>query len=155
MTETRTVTQKPRIVVGIDGSPSSSAALRSASQLAPLLGATIDAVTAWHMPTAYGMAYIPSAFDIEGDYEKVLGEVVDGVFAADRPPGLRLVVREGAAARVILDVAEGAALIVVGSRGHGQFAGLLLGSVSTRVAEHADCPVLIVHGDGNLTEVPK
>jgi nucleotide-binding universal stress UspA family protein len=51
------------------------------------------------------------------------------------------------AAKVLLDVSQGAIMLVVGSRGHGGFAGLLLGSVSANVAEHAPCPVLVIHGD--------
>jgi nucleotide-binding universal stress UspA family protein len=60
---------------------------------------------------------------------------------------MRREVREGGAAKVLLEVSEGAAMVIVGSRGHGGFTGLLLGSVSANVAEHASCPVLIIHGD--------
>jgi nucleotide-binding universal stress UspA family protein len=68
------------------------------------------------------------------------------VFGGRRPPGLRTDVREGNAARVLLEASEGARMLVVGSRGHGGFAGLLLGSVSAACAEHASCPVLVLHG---------
>jgi nucleotide-binding universal stress UspA family protein len=60
---------------------------------------------------------------------------------------LRRLVSEGGAAKVLLDTSQGAIMTVVGSRGHGGFAGLLLGSVSANVAEHASCPVLVIHGD--------
>jgi nucleotide-binding universal stress UspA family protein len=59
---------------------------------------------------------------------------------------MALRVYEGGAAKVLLDACDGAVMLVVGSRGHGGFAGLLLGSVSANVAEHASCPVFIVHG---------
>jgi nucleotide-binding universal stress UspA family protein len=55
-------------------------------------------------------------------------------------------VGEGGAAKVLLDACKGATMVVVGSRGHGGFSGLLLGSVSANLAEHAPCPVLIIHG---------
>jgi nucleotide-binding universal stress UspA family protein len=78
---------------------------------------------------------------------KVLDDAVLAVFGDQLPEGLRLLVQEGGAAKVLLDAGEGAVMLVVGSRGHGGFAGLLLGSVSANVAEHASCPVFIVHGD--------
>ena len=64
----------------------------------------------------------------------------------DAGAGRRLV-NEGGAAGVLLDASQGAIMLVVGSRGHGGFTGLLLGSVSANVAEHATCPVLVIHGD--------
>jgi hypothetical protein len=60
---------------------------------------------------------------------------------------MNLVVREGNPAHVLLESSAGAMMLVVGSRGRGGFAGLILGSVSAAVAEHASCPVLVVHGD--------
>ena len=79
------------------------------------------------------------------------------VFGDQRPAGLKLElqVREGGAAKVLLGASEGADMLVVGSRGHGGFAGLLLGSVSANVAEHASCPVFIVHGDQAPPPVPR
>ncbi len=61
-------------------------------------------------------------------------------------------VREGGAAKVLLEASTGADMLVVGSRGHGGFSGLLLGSVSAGVSEHASCPVLIIHGDRPLPQ---
>ena len=142
----RTIPTQPLVVVGVDGSESSKAALRWAADYAASVGARLDVITAWHIPATFsGPGYIPSAFDLEVDYEKVLEQVIDEVFGADRPSYLRLVVREGNAAQLLIEASKDADLVVVGSRGHGGFAGLLLGSVSAKVSEHAKCPVLIVH----------
>jgi nucleotide-binding universal stress UspA family protein len=79
--------------------------------------------------------------------EKVLTDTVDATFGADRPAELKLTVAEGPPAAVLVDRSAGALMLVVGSRGHGGFMGLLLGSISANVAEHASCPVLVVHGN--------
>lgn len=144
----------PLVVVGVDGSPSSRAALRWAEGFAAQAGARLDVVSAWQIPTVFaGPAYIPPAFDVGVDYEKRLGQIVDDEFGPRRPPFMRLVVREGTPARVLIEASKEADLLVVGSRGHGGFAGMLLGSVSAKVAEHAPCPVLIHHGDVSIPEV--
>jgi nucleotide-binding universal stress UspA family protein len=79
--------------------------------------------------------------------KQVLDDAISATFGNQPPAGMQRHVREGGAAKVLLETAEGATMLVVGSRGHGGFAGLLLGSVSANVAEHAKCPVLIIHGD--------
>jgi nucleotide-binding universal stress UspA family protein len=145
---------EPLVVVGVDGSDSSKAALRWAAQFATITGGHVDVITAWHIPSTFaGPGYVPAAFDQSTDYEKVLGDMVDEVFGPHRPRNMQLLVREGSAARVLLEASKQATLLVVGSRGHGGFSGLLLGSVSAKVAEHATCPVLIIHGNGALPEV--
>lgn len=135
-----------RIVVGIDGSDSSKVALRWAARLAESYGASVEAVATWHLPVSYGVGPVP-AWNPGEDMAKCLTQAVDDVFGPDRPAGLELQVIEGNAAGILVDRSEGAFMVVVGSRGHGGFAGLLLGSVSAAVAEHASCPVLVVHGD--------
>jgi len=147
---TDTATVQPRIVVGVDGSGQSVQALRWAQRLAAGTGARLEAVTAWQISvvTAWGTAIaVPMNFNPEQDMEKVLIATIDDVFGADRPTDLRLVVEQGHPARVLVDRSAGALMVVVGSRGHGGFTGLLLGAVSAYVAEHAHCPVLVVHGD--------
>ena len=140
---------RPRIVVGVDGSDPSRQALRWAQRLAAGAGARIEAVIAWQYPvaTGWGAAAVPLDYDLEKEMEKVLTDTVDTVFGTDWPADLKLTVTEGHPASVLLERCAGALMLVVGSRGHGGFLGLLLGSVSAHVAEHAHCPVLVVHGD--------
>ncbi len=141
-----TSSHPPRIVVGVDGSIQSQQALRWAAQFAAMSGAQLEAVIAWNYPSTYGWVP-PTEWDPGTDAEKLLTATVDEVFGTSRPADMRLLGKEGYPAKVLLDAGNGALMIVVGSRGHGGFAGLLLGSVSTAVAEHATCPVLVIHGD--------
>jgi nucleotide-binding universal stress UspA family protein len=136
-----------RIVVGVDGSQPSQQALRWGAQLAAVFGAGLDAVTAWEFPASYGWGSVPSDWDPAQDMRTVLGQTVQEVFGDQPLAGLRRLVNEAGAAGVLLDASQGAIMLVVGSRGHGGFTGLLLGSVSANVAEHASCPVLVIHGD--------
>lgn len=135
-----------RIVVGVDGSLPSQEALRWAAHFATIFGARLEAVTAWEYPASYGWAAIAPEWDPAQDMRKVLNDTMRAVFGDQPPQGVQLLVREGGAAKVLLDACKGAVMLVVGSRGHGGFSGLLLGSVSANVAEHAPCPVFIVHG---------
>jgi nucleotide-binding universal stress UspA family protein len=147
-----TPTTTRRMIVGVDGSDESKEALRWAAHLAGTLGAEMTAVAAWHIPVSYGIGGAAMAWDPAQDMTKCLTQTVDEVFGADRPIGLELRVHEGNAPQVLLDSSREALMLVVGSRGHGGFAGLLLGSVSSSVAEHATCPVLVVHGDRPLPQ---
>ena len=131
------------IVVGVDGSPSSRAALRWALDIARLTGAAVRAITVWRIPVSY--AHVPdwSDMDLAGAASSTLVDTVSEV-AVDDDPSVETVVLEGAAAPALLEAAEAADLLVVGSRGRGGFAGLLLGSVTTYCVHHASCPVVVV-----------
>lgn len=133
-----------RIVVGVDGSPESVQALKWAAALAPTLGARITAVTAWHFETVLG-PYAASEWDPEADAKDALADAVTEAFGDTPPKGLHSLCRRGNPAQVLIDEGRIARMIVVGSRGHGGFAGLLLGSVSQGCVEHAPCAVLVVH----------
>ncbi len=135
-----------RIVVGVDGSEPSKEALRWAARLAPGLGATIEAVIAWEFPTNFGWAVEAGDWRPDHDAGVILEETLTDVFGSTRPPGLVASVQEGRAASVMLEAARDADMLIIGSRGHGGFTGLLLGSVSAECAEHSSCPVLVVHG---------
>ncbi len=138
-----------KIVVGVDGSAGSRAALRWAYREAQLRGTTLEAVTVWQFPVmtslpAFGA--MPPPEDLSGEAEASLLQVLqeEGVESTAQVP-VTTVVAEGAAAAALLEAADGAELLVVGSRGHGGFTGLLLGSVSQQCATHGRCPVVVVH----------
>jgi nucleotide-binding universal stress UspA family protein len=136
------------VVVGVDGSPGSVAALRTAVGEAQLRGCSLKVVSAWHVPVgAYQSGWVTMPIST-GDYEQIGNAMLEKSLAAieaekDGVPVTPLV-REGQPAEVLVEEAEGAELLVVGSRGLGGFRGLLLGSVSQQCAHHAHCPVLIV-----------
>jgi nucleotide-binding universal stress UspA family protein len=136
-----------RIVVGVDSSPGSRTALRWALAQARMTGATVEVVTAWQNPVVYD-GWVPAGPDsasLAAVAEKVLTETVaDVVGTQDRPVDVRPAVAEGPAAQVLLTAAEGAELLVVGSRGRGAFAGMLLGSVSQHCVQHAPCAVVVI-----------
>jgi nucleotide-binding universal stress UspA family protein len=133
-----------RVVVGVDGSASSKQALHWAARLAAAEGSTIQAITAWEYPPSFN-APVDVNWRPDVDADTVLTETLDEVFGDDRPAGLEAHVVHGSARTVLIDASRGASLLVIGSRGHGGFAGLLLGSVSSACSEHAHCPVLVLH----------
>ena len=137
-----------RIVVGVDGSASSLEALRWAVRQAELTGAAVDAVIAWQFPAANGFGWGVIADDI--DYAEVATKVVCEAINQAVDPGsdvrVRPVVVHGYPPQVLTDRAADADLLVVGSRGHGGFAGALLGSVSQHCTHHAPCPVVVIRG---------
>jgi nucleotide-binding universal stress UspA family protein len=138
-----------RIVVGVDGSDSSLGALRWAVDVARLTGGEVDAVHAWsHHALTYapGMLTPPmlASDDLVADATTPLDRACDSL--NERDVVVNRIVEQGPAARRLLESAEGADLLVVGSRGRGGFTGLLLGSVSQQRALHAPCPVVIIRG---------
>ena len=137
--------EMPAIVVGVDGSAPSILALRWAGVLAPLLKAPIRAVTCWQFQIAVG-TFVPVIWDPEQEARNVGAAAVDTAFGRVPPAGIELVASQGQAAKVLVEESKSAQLVVVGSRGHGGIEGLLLGSVSAAVAEHAKCPVLVARG---------
>jgi nucleotide-binding universal stress UspA family protein len=146
------LTSEPRIVAGVDGSPSSKAGLRWALRQSRLTGATIDAVIAWQtpaVPTAYGVG--PVLVEEEGDFEeaarKTLEAAINDVAEPTDSPRVRAQVVRGDPARVLLGAATGADLLVVGNRGHSALASVLLGSVSQHCVHHAHCPVLVMRDE--------
>lgn len=133
------------IVVGVDGSAPSITALRWAHALAPLLKAQIRAVTCWQFQIAVG-TFTPLLWNPEEEAQSVCAAAVAEAFDGVPPAGLEMVASQGSPAKVLMEESRTAQLVIVGSRGRGGFEGLLLGAVSAAVAEHAKCPVLVVHG---------
>lgn len=136
------------IVVGVDGSPVSGAAARWAAALAEQRGAPLHVVSAYVEVASYAVPYGPLPVPEQGvgaAVARLAAGVADGL--RDRWPGLAVRERTevGGATAVLVDASRGAQLLVVGSRGVGGFAELLLGSVSSQVAAHAHCPVAVLH----------
>lgn len=141
-----------RIVVGVEGSDGSRAALRWALEEAQVRGCSLEVVTAYlptYVPAAPDFGYVPlDQVDLVEQVRQMQDDVVAETLAA-RPTTVvieRKVVK-GRAADTLISEASGASLLVVGSRGRGGFRGLLLGSVSQQIASHASCPVVIVRAD--------
>jgi nucleotide-binding universal stress UspA family protein len=137
-----------RVVVGIDGSELSLDATRLAFEEASLRHAGLTLLHVWNAPD-YDTAGIvmPDTFLLEeahSDELRAMAETVAGL--GERYPDVQVEqrLRQGRPAKVLADASRGAALVVVGSRGHGGFASLLLGSTSRSLLHHAECPVLVV-----------
>lgn len=146
MTESEPMTG-PRIVVGVDGSASATRALRWAADEARLRQLPLHVVHAWMVPFVEpgGLSGGPMVIGIvEEASRKLLEEAVASIDSAHLPAPVHGTLVCGGAAGALLQNAEGAELLVVGARGHGGFAGLLLGSVSDQVVRHAPCPVVVV-----------
>ncbi|HUJ67020.1 MAG TPA: universal stress protein [Acidimicrobiales bacterium] len=134
-----------RIVVGVDGSESSVRALAWAAGHAELTGSVVEAIATWEWPSSFGFGLVvPEGWSPADDAQKVLDKAIEQVAPAH--PGLTIRTRivEGHPAPALVEASTGAELLVVGSRGHGEFAGMLLGSVSEHCVTHAHCPVLVV-----------
>jgi nucleotide-binding universal stress UspA family protein len=147
------------IVVGFDGSDAARAALEFALEEARLRGLPLRVVSAWHQPLAgyMGGGFEPPGPRLDpGELERTARAEVESALEALGPEreavAVESRVREGQAAAVLLGEAGDAALLVVGSRGHGGFSGLLLGSVGQHCVAHAQCPVAVVHGQAELEQ---
>ena len=138
------VDQGGRIVVGLDGSESSLDALSWAVQQAERTSAGLEVLMSWEWPSSYGWAVpVPEDFDPESDISRTLETALAPVRTAN--PGLSIDARvvRGHPAPVLVEASKGADLLVVGSRGHGEFMGMVIGSVSEFCVAHAHCPVLV------------
>lgn len=139
---------RPFIVVGVDGSDSSIRALRWALEEARQRDASVRAVLSWEMPAVVGDVMGGMTFDPSLLAEGAQAQLDEALAAACPDEAERARVERhvvlGSPASALIGQAEGAALLVVGSRGHGGFLGLLLGSVAQHCVTHATCPVVVV-----------
>ena len=137
-----------RIVVGVDGSPQAEIALRAAIIEAKAWGAELIAVTGVPLGQGAGMlSWLPAAIDREqvlADVTEGLNVVIDRALVAHPGFTVRRHVLDGSGAELLTEFSTATDLIIVGSRGRGGFAGLLLGSTSQAVLHHASCPVMVV-----------
>ncbi len=134
-----------RVVVGIDGSARSLTALRWAAAEARARDAELDVVHAWRLPIVAGSPMVPMLPDystLEGGARAVLDEAMADPALADvrgRPHFVH-----GSPARALIERAEDAGLVVVGTRGLGRVTGALLGSVSRQLVHHSPCPIVVI-----------
>jgi nucleotide-binding universal stress UspA family protein len=141
-------------VVGVDGSPSSRAALRWAVNQAVLTGGTVDAVMARQAPDNEiigGFGQTPVEVNDESVIvaaaQRSLDAIISEEVKADDRSRVNARVFQGHPATALVQASDGAELVAVGQRGLGSFSGSLLGSVSQYLVHHANCPVLIFRGD--------
>lgn len=155
MTSTETDSTSPtpqHVVVGVDGSAGGDAALAWALRQAWANGGSVTAVGAWQTPVmsgaaGYGSFADLSSFDLTAPTQERLDKSVAAA-TADLPVGVTVLVTTsvvgGYPSRVLLHAAADADLLVVGSRGHGELSGMLLGSVGLHCVTHGTCPVVVV-----------
>jgi len=137
------------VVVGVDGSSGAADALGLAFGSAAERGTDLVAIRAYLPPTpAWGVDVPPMVYDPR-ERDAAERDALDTALSPwrEKYPDVRVeaLVAQGSAARVLVGVSHTAQLVVVGSRGHGAFAGTLLGSVGLQLLHHADCPVVVAH----------
>jgi nucleotide-binding universal stress UspA family protein len=140
----------PRVVVGIDFSSGSRAALLFGLQDAARRDVPLEAVTACRPPDYWMDFYAVGTYQPDqirlAALDRLRGFVAEVVTEGPQPPpGLRVHAVMGTPADVLILESHGADLLVVGSRGHGGLTSMMLGSVSMQCALHASCPVTVVH----------
>jgi nucleotide-binding universal stress UspA family protein len=148
-------TEQELIVVGVDGSQESVGALAWAARYGAACGARIHALLAWHYPSAVGPSppgVAPESITDEVEEEKSQ-QLMQAIAAGAPDAHVEPVIGYGHPAEVLVNASREADLLVVGSRGHGAFTGMLVGSVSLHCVNHAFCPVVVVR-KGTSPEAP-
>ena len=133
------------ILVGVDGSELSIDALRYANELATAMDAPLRVVTAWENPVlGLYFPHHPYDWDPKAKAAEVLETSIARAFDDAPPEGLIHDLLEGPAAKMLIEESKHSRMLVLGTRGAGGFARLVLGSVSATCAEHAHCSVMLV-----------
>jgi nucleotide-binding universal stress UspA family protein len=133
---------RPLIVVGVDGSDESVKATAWAAEQARVTGGTLELLIVWARPMSYGLPLVVGGYNPEQEAQSVVEKAASGI---DLPAArVRTHVVNAAPALALVERSKSADLLVVGSRGHGGFAELLLGSVSDHCVHHASCSVVVV-----------
>ncbi|GAA2711851.1 universal stress protein [Micromonospora olivasterospora] len=140
------------VVVGVDGSALSRAAVRFAADEAALRGAPLRAVHAYRHPASTGpgdmQPLVHDADLLRGEEERVLADSLAGLAEHHPEVTVEKVVAHARPAAALAEASRTAQLLVVGARGHGELTSLVLGSVSHAALHHADCPVAVVRAAG-------
>ena len=137
------------VVVGVDGSDPSVAALSWASRYGAATGATVRAVRVWHYPTAAGLPPGKTPEPVEDEVEGwERNDLSDAVAKASVDPSAQIETKTvyGHPAQGLIDESRDQSLLVLGHRGHGGFAEALTGSIVIHCVNHAACPVVVVRG---------
>jgi nucleotide-binding universal stress UspA family protein len=137
------------VIVGVDGSPASALALDWAARYVQATGGRLRAILAWHYPSQVspsppGVAPESITSEVEQAKHDELRKQITQVLGDPPPLHVDARIAYGHPAQALIEESADAALLVVGSRGHGGFKGLLLGSVSANCVTHAPCPVTVV-----------
>jgi nucleotide-binding universal stress UspA family protein len=139
------------VVVGVDGSAESVAALRWAARYATASGARVRALLAWHYPGAVGGPPIEKAPNAvhnqtEAQMHQTLDAAIAKAYEGQEAAGVEKGTSYGHPAQALIEASREADLLVVGKQGHGAFTGMLVGSVSIHCVTGAFCPVVVVRG---------
>ena len=140
---------RPLVVVGVDGSEGSLAALRWAARYGAATETPVKAVLVWHYPTAAGqppVGHLPEQAEqeVEGEEKDTLREALAKVAPDTAGAQVNGAILYGHPAEALIDESGRADLLVVGRRGHGGFLGMHLGSVTQHVVNGAQCPIVVV-----------
>lgn len=141
-----------RVIVGVDGSDFSSTTLEMAGRMAPALGVPIEVITCVGMSDYYLSSRLEHELtrfssELEDTARRLVDESLQRAFGGSPPAGLKVTVKFGEPAKVLVEESRHARLLVVGRHGAGGFLGQAIGSVSRACAAHAHCPVLLVAAD--------